>query len=117
MVKQIDDIISFDPAESYEFSDNEVDGNCYRKLVAPDLTSGTGLIGDLAEKWDVSSDGLTFTFHLRDDAHFDSGKPVTAAGRGVLAAARGAAQQDAGLHHHPVRLLQGQRGQADPGER
>jgi peptide/nickel transport system substrate-binding protein len=78
MVKQIDDIISFDPAESYEFTDNEVDGNCYRKLVAPDLTTGTGLIGDLAEKWDVSSDGLTFTFHLRGDAYFPSGKPVTA---------------------------------------
>ena len=26
----------------------------------------------------MSSDGLTFTFHLRGDAHFDSGKPVTA---------------------------------------
>lgn len=78
MVKQIDDIISFDPAESYEFSDNEVDGNCYRKLVTPDVTGGTGLSGDVAEKWDVSSDGLTFTFHLRGDAHFDSGKPVTA---------------------------------------
>jgi peptide/nickel transport system substrate-binding protein len=78
MVKQIDDIISFDPAESYEYTDNEVDGNCYRKLVAPDLVKGTGIAGDLAEKWEVSSDGLTFTFHLRGDAKFDSGKPVTA---------------------------------------
>ncbi len=36
MAKQIDDVISFDPAESYEFTDNEVDGNCYRKLIVPD---------------------------------------------------------------------------------
>ncbi|MGH7057521.1 MAG: ABC transporter substrate-binding protein, partial [Acetobacteraceae bacterium] len=49
MAKQIDDIISFDPARSYEFSDNEIDGNCYRKLVQPDLKSGHGLAPDLAE--------------------------------------------------------------------
>src|SRR5579875_3870741 len=78
MAMQIDDIISFDPAESYEFSDNEVDANCYRKLVAPDPKDSGKIMGDLAEKWDVSQDGLTFTFHLRKDAVFDSGKPVTA---------------------------------------
>jgi peptide/nickel transport system substrate-binding protein len=78
MAKQIDDIVSFDPAEAYEFSDNEVDGNCYRKLVTPDPTDGTKLTGDLAEKWEVSADGLTFTFHLRKGVLFDSGKPVTA---------------------------------------
>ena len=75
MAKQIDDIVSFDPGEAYEFSDNEVDNNCYRKLVRP---NGDTLAGDLAEKWEVSKDGLTFTFHLRTDAHFASGKPVTA---------------------------------------
>jgi peptide/nickel transport system substrate-binding protein len=78
MAMQIDDVISFDPAESYEFTDNEVDANCYRKLVEPDPQDGTKIAGDLAEKWDVSSDGLTFTFHLRPDAVFASGKPVTA---------------------------------------
>ena len=79
MARSIDDIVSLDPAESYEFSDNEVDGNCYRKLVVPDPADLTTLTGDLAEHWDVSADGLTFTFHLRGDALFDSGKPVTAA--------------------------------------
>lgn len=75
MAKQIDDIVSFDPGEAYEFSDNEVDNNCYRKLVRP---NGDTLAGDLAEKWEVSKDGLTFTFHMRKDAHFASGKAVTA---------------------------------------
>lgn len=32
----------------------------------------------LAEKWEVSKDGLTFTFHLRKDAFFHNGDPVTA---------------------------------------
>ena len=35
MAKQIDDIVSFDPAESYEFTNGEVDANCYRRLIRP----------------------------------------------------------------------------------
>ena len=78
MVRQIDDIVSFDPAESYEFTNNEVDGNCYRRLVRPDPADSTKVAGDLAESYDVSADGLTFTFKLKQDAKFDSGNPVTA---------------------------------------
>ena len=78
MVKQIDDIVSFDPAESYEFSNNEMDANCYRRLVRPDVSKGGELSGDLAEKWQVSPDGTTFTFHLRKGPKFASGRPVTA---------------------------------------
>ena len=37
MAKQIDDIVSFDPAKSYEFTNGEVDANCYRRLIRPDL--------------------------------------------------------------------------------
>src|SRR5207302_930000 len=33
---------------------------------------------DLAEKWDISPDGTVYTFHLRTDAAFLSGKKVTA---------------------------------------
>ena len=78
MAKQIDDIVSFDPAESYEFSNNEVDANCYRRLVRPDLNDATKIDGDLAESWEVSKDGLTFTFRLRPGVVFDFGKPLTA---------------------------------------
>jgi peptide/nickel transport system substrate-binding protein len=46
--------------------------------VTPEPKTGQTVIGDLAEKFEVSSDGLTFTFHMRRDAKFDSGKPVTA---------------------------------------
>jgi peptide/nickel transport system substrate-binding protein len=77
--KAIDDIIgAFDPAESYEYSDNEVCGNMYRKLIIPDPANADRLIGDLAEKWEVSKDGLTFTFQIRKGVLFDSGKPLTA---------------------------------------
>src|SRR5580693_3589562 len=78
MAHAIDDIVSFDPAESYEFTDNEVDANCYRRLVTPNLADATKIDGDLAEKYTVSPDGLTFTFHMRKGMKFDSGNPVTA---------------------------------------
>jgi peptide/nickel transport system substrate-binding protein len=79
MAHEIDDIISFDPAQSYEFSDTEVDANVYRKLVSPDLSDLTKMGPDLAEHWEVSSDGKTFTFHLTQNVLFSSGKPMTAA--------------------------------------
>jgi peptide/nickel transport system substrate-binding protein len=78
MAKQIDDIISFDPAESYEFSNNEVDGNVYRRLVAPDHTDSNKVVGDAAASWTVSPDGKVFTFTLKPDVIFPSGKAATA---------------------------------------
>ncbi len=33
---------------------------------------------DLATSWEVSEDGLTYTFHLRDDVRFHDGEPLTA---------------------------------------
>ncbi len=32
----------------------------------------------LAERWEISADGLTYTFHLRADAKWSNGDPVTA---------------------------------------
>jgi peptide/nickel transport system substrate-binding protein len=79
MAKAIDDIVgAFDPAQSYEFANNEACGNLYRKLVVPDPNDTSKLVGDLAEKWDVSSDGLVLTFQIRSGVLFDSGKPLTA---------------------------------------
>ena len=42
--------------------------------VAPD---GISLIPSLAESWDVSDDGLTYTFHLRPNILFSDGTPMT----------------------------------------
>ncbi len=79
MAKQIDDIVGgFDPAQSYEFANNECCGNIYRKLIVPDPKDTSKLVGDLAEKWEVSKDGLTFDFAIRKGVLFDSGKELTA---------------------------------------
>ena len=36
------------------------------------------VVSDLAESWDISPDGLVYTFRIRPDATFHNGKPVTA---------------------------------------
>ena len=42
------------------------------------LDGGKTVIPDLAYKWEISSDGLTYTFHLRDGVTFHDGAPLTA---------------------------------------
>lgn len=36
------------------------------------------IIPGVAEKWDISDDGLVYTFHLRHDARWSNGRPITA---------------------------------------
>jgi peptide/nickel transport system substrate-binding protein len=78
MAKQIDDIISLDPAESFEFSGSEVVGNIYERLIAYDLKDVSKLKGELAESWSVGADGKTYAFKMRKGIKFASGNPVTA---------------------------------------
>src|SRR5580700_12024874 len=54
-----------------------LDQNLYSRLLQPNST-GTGLLPDLAQTWTITPDGLTYTFHLRTDAKFSNGSPVTA---------------------------------------
>jgi len=42
------------------------------------LDENLQVVPDLAERWEVSDDGTVYTFHLRPDATFHDGKPVTA---------------------------------------
>jgi peptide/nickel transport system substrate-binding protein len=51
----------------------------YDPLVRSDPTGGDKLVPGLATSWDVSSDGLTYTFHLRQGVQFSNGQPLTAA--------------------------------------
>ncbi len=78
MAKRIDDIISLDPAESFEYMGSEISGNLYEKLVSPNADAPTRIDPALAERWSSSEDGRTWTFTLRADRKFASGAPVTA---------------------------------------
>ncbi len=79
IAKQIDDLTSLDPHESFEPSGGEIINNIYEKLLIADPQDPSRLQGELAERWSVSEDGLTHSFVLRADAAFASGRPVTAA--------------------------------------
>ena len=48
----------------------------YNTLVS--LDSAGRLLPQAAKSWDVSPNGLIYTFHLRDDMYFHSGRKVTA---------------------------------------
>lgn len=74
----IDDIISLDPGEAFELSTAEVTGNTYSLLVRLDLNDTAKVVGDVADSWTVSDDGLTYTFKLKPDLKFASGNPITA---------------------------------------
>jgi peptide/nickel transport system substrate-binding protein len=75
---KIDDIVSLDPAESFEFSGNDLLNNVYDTLIELDPSNLGPLVPGLAESWEVADDGMTYTFKMRPGVKFHSGNPVTA---------------------------------------
>ena len=73
-----DDIITLDPAESFEISGGEIIGNSYQRLMQFEVSDPSKLSGMLASKWTVSKDGKTFSFELRPGLKFASGNPLGA---------------------------------------
>ena len=43
------------------------------------VTADADIVPGLAERWRISSDGLTYTFRLRDHVHFHNGEAMTSA--------------------------------------
>ncbi|SSC71754.1 unnamed protein product [Ciceribacter sp. T2.26MG-112.2] len=73
-----DDIITLDPGEAFEISTAEVTANTYSKLVNLDMNHTSKVVGELAESWTISEDGMTYTFKLKPGLKFASGNPITA---------------------------------------
>ncbi|WP_158587558.1 ABC transporter substrate-binding protein [Neobacillus notoginsengisoli] len=71
------DIPHLDPHGTAANTSFRVTYMLYDRLVTYD-GKDTEVKPQLAEKWDISDDGLTYTFHLRKDAKFHDGTPVTA---------------------------------------
>ena len=57
-------------------SDTNVTHMIFDPLVKPD--DKLNIIGGLAKSWDVSEDGLTYTFHLNEGVKWHDGTPFTA---------------------------------------
>jgi peptide/nickel transport system substrate-binding protein len=78
MASQIDDVITLDPAEVFEFSGAEYAANVYDRLVTYPPDDVAKLQGHVAESWEIADDGKTYTFKIRDGITFHSGNPLTA---------------------------------------
>jgi peptide/nickel transport system substrate-binding protein len=71
------DNTTFDPIKTIQNSDIWVMDNMNANLVRV-TKDGVGLEPDLAEKWTLAPDNVTYTFTLRDGLKFSDGSPIKA---------------------------------------
>ncbi len=71
-----EDVTSMDPLKAIQYGDIRLNILVAQQLVAPDRSGK--FVGVLAEKWDTSADGKTWTFTLRKGVKFHNGKEMTA---------------------------------------
>lgn len=69
--------IGFNPIHAFTSTEAQLYTALYEGLVTYNPLNLDPLPG-VAESWDISKDGKTYTFHLRKDAVFWNGQPVTA---------------------------------------
>ena len=75
---RIDDIITLDPAEVFEFSTSEYVNQVYDRLIYYNIKDPANFLPGIAESWSVTDDGKTYSFKIRDGVKFHSGNPLTA---------------------------------------
>lgn len=71
-------MLSLDPSAMSGRESVEINSNIYDSLIEADPVEAGVFHPRLAESWELSEDRNTITFHLRQDAKFHSGNPVTA---------------------------------------
>lgn len=70
------DVFTMDPQRMSYMQDLRIARSLFEGLCARDNTRGVATPG-VALNWDHSADGKTWTFHLRPDARWTNGDPVT----------------------------------------
>ncbi|MCX6081044.1 MAG: ABC transporter substrate-binding protein [Chloroflexi bacterium] len=75
----LDDVVTLDPAFAGETTNLFIHINTYDTLVDIRPEDLNTIVPRLAESWETNADFTEFVFHLRKDAKFASGNPVTAA--------------------------------------
>jgi peptide/nickel transport system substrate-binding protein len=71
------DIDTLDPAWNYENFGDDVILNVYEQLITYDHANATAFVPALAEDWEISEDGMTYTFYIRDGVTFHNGAGLT----------------------------------------
>jgi peptide/nickel transport system substrate-binding protein len=72
----IGDASNLIPLLASDSTSHEIAGLVFNGLIKYD--KDVNVVGDLAESWEVSRDGLVITFHLRKNVRWHDGKPFTA---------------------------------------
>src|SRR6185369_436669 len=67
---------SLDPPKTASGVGSTVESDLFEGLVA--LDAHGNIIPGVAERWERAADGVTYIFHLRADARWSNGDPVTA---------------------------------------
>ena len=70
---------NFDVHQNSTYLTQHLTAACYNNLVQFDPLEPHRIIPDLAERWEVSSDGMQYTFHLMKGVSFHDGEPFTSA--------------------------------------
>src|SRR5262245_25533948 len=76
-IPYVADIGTFDPDNGFEIGAMSAINNVYEGLVEYEPGS-TKIVGLLAKNWEISDDGLTYTFHLVEGVKFHDGTPFNA---------------------------------------
>jgi len=71
----IGDASYLNPILASDSASGDINGYVYNGLVKYD--KNLKLVGDLAESWNISDDGLVITFHLRKNVNWHDGEPFT----------------------------------------
>jgi oligopeptide transport system substrate-binding protein len=73
------DVTTLDPQRMSWMQDLRVARLLFEPLVRLDvMTKDYEIVPGVAERWEVSDDFRDYTFHIRDDARWSNGEPVTA---------------------------------------
>ena len=67
------DMTGLDPAKLFNIENQTISNHIYNGLVRYEYEKSGGIVPDLAEKWDLSGDGKTYTFHLRKGVKWHKG--------------------------------------------
>jgi ABC-type transport system substrate-binding protein len=77
-IANIGDALTLDPMASYDTASGEPIQNIYETLVTYDGVAVDKFVPLLAEKYDMSEDGLTWTFTIRNGVKFHEGQELKA---------------------------------------
>ena len=67
------DMTGLDPAKLFNIENQTISNHIYNGLVRYEYEKSGGIVPDLAEKWDLSGDGRTYTFYLRKGVKWHKG--------------------------------------------